>query len=198
MLEDWLLDGEMILREGATYSLDGAAGSSSSPVSSTAALSYKLVMASPVQQGVARRGQTRLYVSAHPVQDNEVPAEDAIPDMVVDGEGDSEPSGSEKGDFEIGEDFLAGSVLRSLALSSPSPSVNGHLTNGETVSLNGAEPSSNFHLSSMEWTCRAYPLQEPVSFTEDESAVYVRTSELSHIGVLDGDWVRTFLSMIAK
>ncbi|TBU46999.1 AAA-domain-containing protein [Dichomitus squalens] len=181
VLEDWLLDEDMILREGATYSPDGVASSSS--------LSYKLVMASPVQQGVARRGQTRLYVSAHPGQDNEVPAEDSIPDMVVDGEEDSEPSGSEKGDFEIGEDFLAGSVLRSLVHTGSSPSVNGHSTNGDLAGLNGTESGSSLHLSStMEWTCRAYPLQQAVSSIEDESTVYVRTSELSHIGVLDGDW----------
>ncbi|KAM5535554.1 hypothetical protein V8D89_010721 [Ganoderma adspersum] len=188
VLEDWLLDENMILREGATYSLDNPVGSSSSSMSPTGPLSYKLVMATPVQQGIAQRGRTRLFVSAQPTQDGEVPAEDSIPDMVVDGEEDSESSGSEKGDFEIGEDFLAGSVLRSLALSSPSPSINGHASNGDLGTTNGAESGRSLHLSSVEWTCRAYPLQQPVSPVEDESTVYFRTSELSRIGVLDGDW----------
>ncbi|KAI1788454.1 AAA-domain-containing protein [Ganoderma leucocontextum] len=172
MLEDWLLDGDMILRKGMTYSLDNPTGFSSSFVSPAGPLSYKLVMATPVQQGVAQRGHTRLFVSAQPTQDGE----------------DSEPTESEQGDFEIGEDFLAGSVLRSLSLSSPSPSINGHVPNGDLGTPTRGEPSSGLHLSSVEWTCRAYALQQPVSSVEDESTVYVRTSELSRIGVLDGDW----------
>lgn len=189
VLEDWLLDGNMILREGATYSLDNPVGSSSSSISQTGSLAYKLVMATPVQQGIAQRGHTRLFVSAQLTQDGEVPAEDSIPDMLVDGEEDLEPSGSEKGDFEIGEDFLAGSVLRSLALSSPSPSINGHASNGDLGTTNSAESGGSLHLSSVEWTCKASPLQQPVSPVEDESTVYFRTSELGRIGVLDGDWV---------
>lgn len=189
LLEDWLLDGEKILREGATYSLDSRAGSSSSSPSPVGSLSYKLVMTTPVQQGVAQRGHTKLFVSAQPTQDAEIPSEDSIPDMVVDDEEDSEPTDSEKGEFEIGEDFLAGSVLRSLALSSPSPSINGHVPNGDLGYSNGVEPSSSLYLSSVEWICRGYALQQPMSSIEDESTVYVRTSELSRIGVLDGDWV---------
>ena len=178
MLEEWFLDGDVVLREGATYthSRDGP-------------LTYKLIMASPVQQGIAKRGSTKVYVSAHPAsgEDGEVPEVDAIPDMVLD-EADS-GSESDKGDFEIGEDFLAGSVLRSFGHSSSSPSINGHLTNGELASTPEVGSSSHLHLSDVEWTCRAYPLQTPCSFLEDECAVYVRTSDLSRIGVLDGDWV---------
>ena len=193
MLEDWLLDRDIILRERATYTYPGDVsphGNSSSTLA-PGSLSYKVVMATPVQQGIAQRGHTKLYVSANPVsaQENEVPEVDSIPEMVIDGS-DSDASDSENGDFEIGEDFLAGSVLRSLNLSSPSPSINGHLTNGDLAGLTEAESTaSNLHLSSMEWTCRAYPLQHPVSAAEDGCAVYVRTADLSHIGVLDGDWV---------
>ncbi|RPD65775.1 AAA-domain-containing protein [Lentinus tigrinus ALCF2SS1-7] len=178
MLEEWLQDGDVILREGATYTY-----------TREGPLAYKLIMASPVQQGIAQRGSTKLYVSAHPTsgQDGEIPEVDAIPDMVIDeADSDSEP---EKGDFEIGEDFLAGSVLRSFGHSSSSPSISGHPTNGDLVSTGEAGSSAgHLHLSDVEWTCRAHPLQASVSALEDECAVYVRTSELSRIGVLDGDW----------
>ncbi|KAI0710443.1 AAA-domain-containing protein [Cerioporus squamosus] len=178
MLEEWLLDGNVILREGATYTH-----------TREGPLTYKLIMASPVQQGIAQRGSTKLFVSAHPNsgQDGEIPEVDAIPDMVVDeADSDREP---EQGDFEIGEDFLAGSVLRSFSHSASSPSVDGHLTNGDLASISESGSSAGHrHLSDMEWTCRAHPLQTRVSSLEDECAVYVRTSELSRIGVLDGDW----------
>ncbi|KAI0806992.1 AAA-domain-containing protein [Fomes fomentarius] len=193
MLEDWFLDGDVILREGATYTYPGdvsAPGTSSSSVPHQS-LSYRLVMATPVQQGIAQRSRTKLYISASPfsrAHDGQVPEVDSIIDMVVDGS-ESDPSESEKSDFEIGEDFLAGSVLRSLSLTSPSPSINGQLTNGDLASISEAESTvSNLHLSAMEWTCRAHPLQHPVLDVEDDSAVYVRTTELSRIGVLDGDW----------
>ncbi|RDX45475.1 AAA-domain-containing protein [Lentinus brumalis] len=177
MLVDWLLDGNVILREGTTYTH-----------TREGLLAYKLIMASPVQQGIAQRGSTKLLVSASPTlgQDGQTPEVDAIPDMVVD-QTDSDRE-SEDGDFEIGEDFLAGSVLRSFGHSSSSPSVNGHLTNGDLAS-NESEPSTgHLHLSDMEWTSRAYPLHTPVSILEDECAVYVRTVELSRIGVFNGDW----------
>lgn len=197
MLEDWLLDGDVILREGASYTYPGdvsAPGTSSSSVPHQS-LSYRLVMAAPVQQGIAQRSQTKLYISASPfsrAHEGQAPEVDSIPDMIIDGS-ESDPSESEKGDFEIGEDFLAGSVLRSLSLTSLSPSINGHLTNGDLASTSEAESTvSNLHLSAMEWTCRAHPLQHPVLAVDDDSAVYVRTTELSRIGVLDGDWVSSF------
>ena len=199
MLEDWLLDGEMILREGSTYTFPGeTTASGSSPAG--ASLAYTLVMCAPVQQGVAVRGQTKLYVSAHPSADRDgaIPASDAIPDMVFD-EIESEPSGSSNGDFEIGEDFLAGSVLRSLSInslsSSASPSINGHLTNGDVPPGTTSEStgSGGLRLSSVEWTCRVHALPRPVSPVGDECAVYVRTADLGRIGVLDGDWVSCVL-----
>ena len=158
-------------------------------------------MSTPVRQGVAVRGQTKIYVLNPAVDsDGAVPTPESIPDMGID-ETDSDPSGSSSGDFEIGEDFLAGSTLRSLSMSnsSPSPSLplDDHLVTGDsTTPTEMAESSgaaSTLHLSSIEWTCSAYTLSESVSILEDECAVYVRTADLSRIGVLDGDWVSPHL-----
>lgn len=177
-----------MLREGETYTLprEPSAASGSSSAALAASLQYKLVMSAPVQQGIARRGTTKVYVSAPPALDEDI-SEDAIPD-IPDGDFD-ELSGSEAGEFDIGEDFLAGSVLRPLSLpASPAPSPNGDKMNGATNGTHTAD--GNLHLSHAERTYRAHALQRQVSRLEDECAVYVRTSELSRIGVLDGEWVR--------
>ncbi|KAI0668555.1 AAA-domain-containing protein [Trametes maxima] len=191
-LEEWLLASNPILREGATYTLPHelhASGSASTTLA--ASLQYRLVMASPVQQGIVQRGTTKVYVSAPPASE-EIVSEDAIP-TIPDGDPDthSEPdvSGSETGDFEIGEDFLAGSVLRSLSLTSPSasPTPNGNLVNGSSNRV--GESAGHLHLGQPERTYRAYPLEQQVSAVEDECAVYVRTSELGRIGILDDEWL---------
>ncbi|CDO74862.1 hypothetical protein BN946_scf185004.g12 [Trametes cinnabarina] len=184
-IEEWLLSSDVILREGATYTWSRDAQSSDPAL--VAPLQYKLIMAAPVQQGVAERGTTKICVSA-PAALDEIAAEDNIP-TIPDGHFDihpgSEESESEAGDFEIGEDFLAGSVLRSLNVTSPpgspAPGVNG-TTNGITHS------ASSSQLGQPERTYTAVPLHCQVSPLEDECAVYVRTSELGRMGVLDGDW----------
>ncbi|KAI0831786.1 AAA-domain-containing protein [Trametes gibbosa] len=185
-LENWLFSNGRILRENATYTL--AREQDVVSVSSSAALSpslgYKIAMSGPVQQGLAQRGVTKVYVSAPPALD-ELVSEDAIP-TIPDGDdhgSESEPSGSEVGEYEIGDDFLAGSVLRSVnAPGSPGPTTNGTTANG---AVNGDASS---RLGQSEHTYRAYALQRQVSKLEDECTVYVRTSELGRIGILDGEW----------
>ncbi|KAI0328087.1 AAA-domain-containing protein [Cubamyces sp. BRFM 1775] len=187
-LEEWLLTSDLVFREGATYTWTREANGSS--VSLSPSLQYKLVMAAPVRQGVVERRVTKVYVSA-PVEE-EATLEDSdsiptIPDGDLDGQLEPDASGSEAGEFEIGEDFLAGSVLRTLSLASPpgTPPSGVHpngITNGAT------HTNTSLHLAQPERTYKAHPLQRRISESEDECAVYVRTSELSRIGVLDGDW----------
>ncbi|KAJ8469011.1 hypothetical protein ONZ51_g9275 [Trametes cubensis] len=146
-------------------------------------------MTAPVRQGVLERGVTKVYVSA-PAAGEEATSEEnipTIPDGDLDGQLEPDASDSEAGEFEIGEDFLAGSVLRTLSLTSPPGTPpNGALPNGVT---NGAtHTNTGLHLAQPERTYKAHPLQRRISALEDECAVYVRTSELSRIGVLDGDW----------
>ncbi|KAI0648219.1 AAA-domain-containing protein [Trametes meyenii] len=190
-LEEWLLASDTILREGAVYTLPREPYASGSASTLAASLQYRFVMASPVQQGIVQRGTTKMYVSAPPASDEMVSELDAIPtipDGDLDIHSELELSGSEAGDFEIGEDFLAGSVLRSLSLTSPSasPTPNGALTNGSSNGV--AESANHLHLGQPERTYRAYPLDQQVSAVEDECAVYVRTSELGRIGILDDEW----------
>ncbi|KAI0781289.1 AAA-domain-containing protein [Trametes elegans] len=189
-LEEWILSSGLMFREGTVYTWPRTAdGAGSSAAALSASLQYKLVMSAPVRQGVVKRGTTNVYVSAPPAS-QEATSEDnipTIPDGDLDGHTEAELSGSETGDFEIGEDFLAGSVLRSLDLTSPSgsPTPNGTRVNG---AMNGASEPSALHLGQPERTYGAHPLKRQVSFPEDGCAVYVRTSELSRVGVLDGEW----------
>ncbi|KAI0350098.1 AAA-domain-containing protein [Trametes cingulata] len=188
-LEEWLFSSDLMLREGANYTLSRGQDTSGSSTALASTLQYKLVMAAPVQQGVAQRGTTKVYVSAPPASD-EVLSEDAIPtipDGDIDGRSEFEVSGSEQGEFEIGEDFLAGSVLRSLNVTdAPLSPPNGHVQNG--IANGVSDSASNLSLGQPERTYKAYPLERQVSLMEEECSVYVRTSELSRIGVLDGDW----------
>ncbi|KAI0373357.1 AAA-domain-containing protein [Pilatotrama ljubarskyi] len=188
-LEEWLFASEMVLREGTTYTLTRDHDASGSSAALTSTLQFRLVMAAPVQQGVSRRGSTKVYVSAPPAS-GEVVAEDAIPtipDGDIDGYSEPEISGSEQGEFEIGEDFLAGSVLRSLNVAdNPGSPPNGHAPNG--VANGVSDSAGNLSLSQPERAYKAYALDKQVLSLENECAVYVRTSELSRIGVLDGDW----------
>ena len=188
IFEEWLLSSGLVFREGATYTWAREVDGSSASLSPS--LQYKLAMAAPVRQGVLERGVTKVYVSA-PAAGEEATSEEnipTIPDGDLDGQLEPDASGSEAGEFEIGEDFLAGSVLRTLSLTSPPGTPpNGALTNGIT---NGApHTNTGLHLAQPERTYKAHPLQRRISAFEDECAVYVRTSELSRIGVLDGDWV---------
>ncbi|KAI8998975.1 AAA-domain-containing protein [Trametes punicea] len=183
-LEEWFLTNDTILRQGAIYNWSrDSSGTLAAP------LQYKVLMATPVQQGVVERGTTKVYLFAPTILDEAIP-EDSIP-TIPDGDFDLHPSaeesGSETGDFEIGEDFLAGSVLRSLNLTNPPGfTINGASTNDITNGI--AQSASNLHLNQSERTYPAIPLREQLSFVEDECAVYVRTSELGRIGVLDGEW----------
>ncbi|KAH9890705.1 AAA-domain-containing protein [Cubamyces lactineus] len=186
-LEEWLLTSDLVFREGAIYTWAREVHGLSESLSPS--LQYKLVMAAPVQQGVLERGVTKVYVSA-PVVGEEAASEDnipTIPDGDLDGQLEPDASGSEAGEYEIGEDFLAGSVLRTLNFTSPPDTPpNGALTNGVT---NGTTHTNiSLHLAQAERAYKAHPLQKRIAASEDECAVYVRTSELSRIGVQDGDW----------
>ncbi|KAI0637344.1 AAA-domain-containing protein [Trametes polyzona] len=190
-LEDHLLANNVVLREGTTYTLPRThdAAPESASTSLAPSLQYRLVMASPVRQGLIQRGHTKGYVSAPPTAD-EAGSEDALP-TIPDGDMDdhaSEPDASDSEDeFEIGEDFFAGSVLRSVNSPGPSsPAVNGTMSNGAQNGV--ANGDSSLHLSQPERIYKAYALDRQVPPIQDECAVYVRTSELSRIGVLDGEW----------
>ncbi|KAH9830946.1 AAA-domain-containing protein [Rhodofomes roseus] len=144
---------------------------------------YRLVMAGPVLQGYAKRGVTRFYVtlapepaptsnghSAHTLDDlQEIPSDE------------DEFQESEDG-FEINEAFLAGSVLHSMPANGTPPD--------EADALDGPPDSSidRARIHSAGYTRVAEQLASPRSSVEDDCTVYISTADLSHVGVLSGDW----------
>lgn len=159
--EDWLCHGQRILRQDSVLSQDGPHGSP---------LLYKLIMTEPVLQGYAQKSQT-LFTLLPPTEDR--PA--------VNGRGDQSSSVPEDAhiefddeDLEIGESFLAGSLVPQSTLY---PQENG-------------SPTISVPLFAHELTAR--PSSTPIYSALDDQTMYVRTVDLSKIGVLDGDWVSAF------
>lgn len=170
-LAEWCYDSQVFLRQGAVLT------ASKLGISQDGNHLYHLAMTAPVLQGYAQRGVTQFYLVCAPQVHSDLgtSSEEAS---------DTASLSSERDGFEIDERFLAGTVLQSMSnLSSPSDHCD--LVNGDSH----VDHRSQLHVYSPEWTCTAEPLQQPISPLWDDCTVYVRTSDLSHIGILDGDWV---------
>ncbi|EMD34491.1 hypothetical protein CERSUDRAFT_97749 [Gelatoporia subvermispora B] len=167
ILEDWCYDNELFLRQGAIITAPNF------DISQTVAHSYRVAMTAPVLQGYAQRGVTQFYLVQAPHDPEPGPSNEMS--------SDTESIISEKDGFEIDERFLAGAVLHSMnGLSST------HDHDGMVSGDSHMDQPNQLHVS--EWRYTARPLRVRVSSTLDDCTVYVRTSDLSHIGVLDGDW----------
>jgi peroxin-6 len=157
--ESWLCRGQRILRQDSVYDWDTLDGLD------PGALTYKLIMAEPVLQGYAQKSQT-LFTLLPPsegsqvVNGNQVLLSSVLDDIQID---DDEES------LEIGENFLASSLI-----SQPS---------------SYPQHSPPIRMSHLAHEFTASPLPKPTSLDVDEHTMYVRTVDLSKVGVLDGDWV---------
>ncbi|KAI0948498.1 hypothetical protein AcV7_009223 [Taiwanofungus camphoratus] len=189
-LENWFFERHTILRQGSLYSFTANdLGVFEERYSNKQSYKYQLVVAAPVLQGYVGRGVTRFYVtSATPsnflANPSNLPLDDALE---TDTRSESDLEELQKERIEIDEDFLAGSVL----LSMPGASHMTHNGDGDPHHIQDVGEGSSldkFQISSLEWSCKAEPLLHPISARLDDCTVYVRTSDLSRIGVLNGDW----------
>ena len=159
--EDWLCHGQRILRQDSALSIDSQDNPDERP------LTYKLIMTGPVLQGYAQKSQT-LFTLLPPTEDPPtVNGHRNQPSSVLD---DAHTEFDDE-DLEIGESFLAGSLVPQSTLY---PQQNG-------------SPTISAPLFSHELTAR--PSSTPIYSELDDHTMYVRTVDLSKIGVLDGDWV---------
>jgi peroxin-6 len=181
-IETWLSKESLILRQGAvhTFGFDLLPTNGHGSSGLRRFYQYRLDMTEPVLQGYARKGSTRFYVTSADTSN-----EDPSPEDEIEFES-GEESGSDPDCIEIDESFLASSVLHSRQNPPPSsphetvPNCLRH-TNGESE-----EPTTS-HLDSQ---FRTEALPEPTSTPEDDFTLYLRTSDLGRVGVLNGDWVR--------
>ncbi|KAF9268256.1 AAA-domain-containing protein [Marasmius fiardii PR-910] len=154
-----------ILRQGEIRTVDLAVvngtGSSQSKL-----LQFRLDMVEPVIQGFIEHGKSKIIViPSFEDQDSEVRSEMDETDSNSDSEG-----------VEIDEDFLGNSVSQfTFHPISPSPEKSTQLGAGHTAT-NG------------EFTLEAKPLPLPISAVQDDHTLYLRTADLSRVGLLNGDW----------
>lgn len=182
-LESWFSQRRMILHQGSVYSLN-LDGDATTDFGDAGNYRFRLVMASPVLQGYIKEGYTRLFItgSSYLQRPQPLPDSNGLAGPVID------MQDSDRDSIEIAEDFLANSTLPSM-LNTSSTEVNGR-TN--VWSANGhaeTEQSQGTQIPLAEWTCAPRSLRRRVSKHDDDCTIYVRTSDLRRIGVLNGDWV---------
>lgn len=182
VVEAWLaLDGR-ILRQGEFHDF---------PVpDSSDVYKYEIVMTEPVLQGCIRPSVTRIYVidgSGIPDSNSELPSSEAT---LLGNEGTSFSAAEEDDDdFEIDETFLANASSHSATIvaseTNDYPLNGGHedaSSLGPTASTSKlVTPFHSFHSQSLPHVSRAQ--------YDEASTVFIRTMDLSKLGIFSGDWV---------
>lgn len=184
LLESWLADEPRMLRQGAhiTIGTGPLPNDGLGHLETSRNFQYRLDMTEPVLQGYFAKGSTRVYVTLPAELD-----EDTLPGDNSNLHGANDESGSEADGIEIDEGFLAGSVLHSrqnTTLSRP-PDTKSYLPDG-LLHLNSVSSDVTSH---KELRLHAKALTEPISNILDDCTLYLRTSDLGKVGVLNGDWV---------
>lgn len=181
--EDYFFDEQRILRQDSVYHLKAQdLGLPDDHASSVSAHEYRLVMATPVLQGCAKRGHTRFYVISAPpatAANGSADTEPILDDLQEIPSDEEDVDKSEDG-FEIDEAFLAGSVLH------PVPP---HGERAEPSATGDSANADRHRINSSVYIRAAEPLAFARSPVEDDSTIYIPTADLSQVGVLSGDWV---------
>ncbi|KAK0459470.1 AAA-domain-containing protein [Desarmillaria tabescens] len=178
-LETWFSQGHKILRQGTVYtcnanSLGRVNGYINHEMKS---LKYRLDTLEPVLQGFSDKGHTAFVIC--PLADENL-----------------DPTASESEEstdlerIEIGEDFLASSA--GLSFDFPSDTeieFEDHLDNMHCSGQHHSSPQSTFHVK---------PLLEPIQERLDDYTLYIRTSDLGRVGVLNGEWAVVHLAGSSK
>lgn len=170
-LEDWLSEESVILRQGQTYTFTPNTTSNGIEGLNVAkSCQFRLAMAEPVLQGVARKGSTRLYVTSSAASSSD---ESELLDVYA------EDTSSEEA-IEIDESFLASSVLHNKYMSTSSAQEHDPGANDQKSTTDQSDDSK---------ILRTEALTVPVLDSHGDCILYLRTSDLGKVGVLNGDWV---------
>ncbi|KIM80937.1 hypothetical protein PILCRDRAFT_72673 [Piloderma croceum F 1598] len=174
-IETWLSDESLILRQGAvhTFGSDLLLTNGHGASGLRRFCQYRLDMLEPVLQGYAHKGSTRFYITFADSSSEYLSPED---DIEAGDEYESDPDG-----IEIDECFLASSILHSGQNMTPREIVTDRL---QDSNVEPGEPTT----SHVEFRFRTEPLPVPTSASQDDCTLYLRTSDLGRIGILNGDW----------
>ncbi|KAK0210498.1 AAA-domain-containing protein [Desarmillaria ectypa] len=178
-LEAWFSQGQRILRQGTVYtcsanSLGRVNGYINHEMKS---LKYRLDMLEPVFQGYADGERTTFVICP-------------LADENLDSAASESEESSEFERIEIGEDFLASSA--GLSFDFPSDTEIEFEDNLDNMHCNGQQqfsPALTFHVQ---------PLLEPIQERLDDYTLYMRTSDLGRVGVLNGEWAVVHLTGSSK
>ncbi|KII88818.1 hypothetical protein PLICRDRAFT_42057 [Plicaturopsis crispa FD-325 SS-3] len=181
ILESWFADDRPILRQGAVHVLSASVPlvNGSVPPDTRPTYQYRIDMAEPVLQGYIERNATRILITLADTVDSTSLADGTLSSEAEDG------SDSEHDGFEIDESFLARSVLTSI------PDAYARIPNGSVSPSNGYSPHDGrpeTPAPPTEVSYRAESLAHIVSPADDDCTLYLRTSDLGRIGVLNDDW----------
>lgn len=167
VLETWFSSENLILRHGAVYDLTaGQLQPNSIPPAPQKSVQYRIDMVLPVLQGFARKGHTKFIITLS--EPSRPSAVTAVPNEI-----DNEIEG-----IEIGEAFLANSALSPVFGSAENPSHS--LLDGASIP-HRTSPSESFFQICALW--------HPIEPQTDSFTLYMRTADLSRVGMLNGDWV---------
>lgn len=183
-LEGWLLRQHNILHQGSTYSVHFHGDAFTDGHHNHAGeYRFRVIMSSPSVQGHAEVGRTRVYITSHSHISGHHAGSNGHPDPMVD------LQESDRESIEIAEDFLANSTLPSMLSTSSVTEQPGRTDIWDIDGHKDRELHPKTQIPLAEWTCTAQDLHRQVSAERDDSTIYVRTSDLQRIGVLNGDWV---------
>ncbi|KAF8163058.1 P-loop containing nucleoside triphosphate hydrolase protein [Crassisporium funariophilum] len=161
VLDEWFSSESYTLRQGDIYSIRSKGSSSNDD---HVAFRYRLEMLEPVLQGHALRGTTEIILALS--QAGSFTADTDMDGLL-----------EEQDVIEIDESFLGSSVL------TPTFEVT-HRDECQPLPLNRRK-DKDVELA-LRYTCK--PLSTLVNHEEDHYTLYLHTTDLGKIGILNGDW----------
>lgn len=157
---------------------------------------FRVLMTEPTLQGFARHNMTRFVV----MPSTEVPqtcSANGNNTPPLDNEGTSVPlSESDVETLEIDENFLASGLIGSIpqGIDLLPPNVNSDDVSSESHGLHMPPPTVRRPISGSSPIFQVTPFLAPISHSPEsfdaECCIFLRTSDLSRIGMFNGDWVR--------
>lgn len=170
VFENWFYGSHVIIRNGEDVFVPSSTFSTCEPSIQppSSLFGYTVSLALPHKQGIAQRGSTRFIVTSSD-QLGEVTnkAENRVRNV----------------NLEINESFLISALLSSPESSSQA---NG---NGQDLAVLSCVWFTSDVVTLLGAMFSAKGLQSPIDADLDHFTIYIRTSNLRPLGVLNGDWV---------
>jgi peroxin-6 len=178
--DSWFSDEKLVIRQGVTYPIPIRKPTMNGILPHDIPHEqefhrYMVQMTEPALQGCVERGTTQILL----LLSSEPPSE--VNGLVS--HENSHVGDPLEEELEIDETFLANSVLTPSVVEAQGSSST-ELPDGNGISNGGS--------LSIE------PLEGVIDVTEDDWTTYIRTADLSRVGLLDGDWVHILLTCIIQ